>query len=66
MADVSLDAVSLERMVRAVEKVRAASDAFWRATQRHALRHWRFTPARVDGKPVESWTTITCHFRLTD
>jgi protein TonB len=58
--------VGADGRVKAVEKVRAASDAFWRATERHALRSWRFTPARVDGKPVESWTTITCHFRLTD
>ena len=58
--------VGTDGRVKAVEKVRAASDAFWRATERHALRSWRFTPARVDGKPVESWTTITCHFRLTD
>jgi periplasmic protein TonB len=58
--------VGTDGRVKAVEKVRAASDAFWRVTERHALRSWRFAPARVDGKPVESWTTITCHFRLTD
>ncbi|WP_324748957.1 TonB family protein [Sphingomonas sp. LY54] len=58
--------VGTDGRVKAVEKVRAASDAFWRATERHALRAWRFTPARVDGKPVEGWTTITCYFRLTD
>ncbi len=58
--------IGTDGRVKAVEKVRAASDAFWRATERHALRAWRFAPARVDGKPVESWTTITCHFRLVD
>jgi protein TonB len=50
--------------VKAAEKVRAASEAFWRATERHALRAWRFTPATVDGKPVESSKVMTVHFEL--
>jgi protein TonB len=57
--------IGADGRVKAVEKVRAASDAFWRATERQALRHWRFTPAMVDGKPVESRTTVTVHFELT-
>ncbi|MEA1014294.1 TonB family protein [Sphingosinicella sp. LY1275] len=57
--------IGADGRVKAVEKVRAASDAFWRATERQALRHWRFTPALVDGKPVESRTTVTVHFELT-
>ena len=52
--------------VKQVEKVKAASDAFFRATEQQALRHWRFKPATLDGKPVESRTTMTVHFRLTD
>ena len=50
--------------VKAAEKVAAASEAFWRATERHALRAWRFTPATVDGKPVESRKVMTVKFEL--
>ncbi len=50
--------------VRSVEKISASSEAFWRATERHALRAWRFTPATVDGKPVESSKVITLKFEL--
>jgi protein TonB len=52
--------------VKSVQRVAAASDAFWRATERHALRAWRFSPATVDGKPVESSTVITVKFELRD
>ena len=51
------------KVVRA-EKVRATSDAFFEATQRHALRNWRFRPATLDGRPVESSTVMTVHFKL--
>jgi protein TonB len=50
--------------VKRAQKVRAASEAFWRATERHALRSWKFTPAMVDGKPVESSKVMTVHFEL--
>ena len=46
------------------EEERAASDAFWRETHRHALRNWRFKPATLDGKPVESVKTMTVRFVL--
>ncbi|HEX8402970.1 MAG TPA: TonB family protein [Allosphingosinicella sp.] len=52
--------------VRSVERVRAASEGFWRATERHALRAWRFSPATVDGRPVESSTVMTVKFRIED
>lgn len=52
--------------VKQVDKVKATSDAFFRATEQQALRHWRFKPATLDGKPVESRTTMTVRFRLTD
>ena len=52
--------------VAAAERVSATSDAFYRATERHALRAWRFKPATVDGKPVESRKTINLTFRLPD
>jgi len=56
--------IGVDGRVKSAERVSAASEAFWRATERHALRHWRFKPATVDGRPVESRKTITVHFRL--
>lgn len=53
------------RVIRA-EKVSATSSAFYEATERHALRAWRFKPATVDGSPVESTKVITVRFRLDD
>lgn len=50
--------------VLAVTRISATSDAFWRATERHALSRWRFRPATEDGRPVESSKTLTVHFRL--
>jgi protein TonB len=50
--------------VKAAEKVRATSDAFYAVTERHALRNWRFKPATVDGKPVEARKVVTVTFRL--
>jgi periplasmic protein TonB len=50
--------------VVAVEKVSATSDDFWRATERQALRAWRFKPATLDGKPVTSTQTLTVRFEL--
>ncbi len=52
--------------VSAVERLSATSEAFWSATQRHALSRWRFRPATVDGRPVESSKTMTVHFRIED
>lgn len=56
--------IGTDGRVKAVERVRAASEDFYRATERQALRHWRFKPATVDGKPVETRQTVTVHFEL--
>ena len=56
--------IGTDGRVKAVEKVSAANEAFLRATEQQALRHWRFKPAMVDGKPVESRKRMTVHFRL--
>ena len=56
--------IGTDGRVKLVEKVRGASEAFFRATEQQALRHWRFKPATVDGRPVESRKIITVHFRL--
>ena len=52
--------------VVSVERLSATNDAFWNATQRHALARWRFRPATIDGRPVESTRTMTVHFRIED
>ncbi|HEY5722218.1 MAG TPA: TonB family protein [Allosphingosinicella sp.] len=57
-------AIGTDGKVARAEKVRASSDAFFQATQRHALRNWRFKPATLDGRPVESSTVMTVHFKL--
>jgi len=51
--------------VIAVRRVSATSNAFWEATERHARRSWRFRPATVDGRPIESTRTLTVNFQLT-
>lgn len=56
--------IGADGRVKSVEKVRGASDAFFRATEQQALRHWRFKPATVDGRAVESRKVMTVHFRL--
>jgi protein TonB len=56
--------IGADGRVKSVQRVKAASEAFYRATERQALRHWRFKPAMVDGKPVESSQTVTVHFQM--
>lgn len=56
--------IGTDGRVKAVEKVRASSDAFYRAAEQHARRHWRFKPATLDGTPIESRRTMTVLFRL--
>lgn len=52
--------------VMAVQLVSATHDDFFKATERQALRRWRFRPATRDGQPVESWREMTVHFRIED
>ncbi len=56
--------IGADGRVRSVEKVSATSDAFWLATERQALRAWRFRPATLDGRAVESVQTLTVRFRI--
>jgi protein TonB len=58
--------IGADGRVKQVEKVKATSDAFFRATEQQALRHWRYKPATLDGKPIESRTTVTVRFRLDE
>jgi len=52
--------------VTGIERLSATSDAFWRVTEQHARRHWRFRPATLDGRPVEDSKVMTLNFRLVD
>jgi protein TonB len=56
--------IGADGRVKSVSKVRGANEAFFRATERQALRHWRFKPATVDGRPVESVQTVTVQFQM--
>ena len=58
--------IGADGRVRAAERVSATSDAFWAAAERQALSRWRFRPATVDGRPVESSRVMTIHFRIED
>ena len=58
--------IGTDGRVRQVERLVAASDAFWRVTQERALAKWRFRPATRDGVPYETWKTMTVRFRLEE
>lgn len=49
-----------------VALISATSDAFWLVTRQQALRHWRFRPATVDGRPVQETRTMSLLFRIED
>jgi protein TonB len=50
--------------VKAIERLSATADSFWRVTERHALARWRFRPATLDGRAVESTKLMTVFFRI--
>ncbi len=58
--------ISPEGRVTDIVKVSATDESFWLATQKHALRKWRFRPATRDGVAVSSVKTLTVRFTLTD
>jgi protein TonB len=57
--------IGADGRVKAVEKVSATRDDFFRAAEAQALRHWRFKPAMVDGRPVESRKVVRLRFQLS-
>jgi protein TonB len=59
-------AIGADGRVKSVEKVKASRDDFFAATERQALRYWRFKPATVDGKPIESSKVLSVTFRLDE
>ena len=58
--------IGTDGRVLQVERTSATSDAFWRATQRQALTHWRFRPATRGGVPEEAWRTMAISFVLRE
>ncbi len=58
--------IGADGRVRAVQRISATSDAFWAAAERQARTRWRFRPATVDGRPVESTKVLTLRFRIED
>lgn len=58
--------IGTDGRVKQVEKVSAASDAFFAAAQRQALGKWRFKPATKDGVPIEQWKVMSLRFQIED
>lgn len=58
--------ISAEGRVTDIAKISATDESFWLATQRHALRKWRFRPATRDGVAIASTKVLTVRFTLTD
>ena len=56
--------VGTDGRVKKVERVSGTDEAFLLATERQALRRWRFRPATRDGVPIESWKTMTVRFEM--
>jgi protein TonB len=56
--------IGADGRVQQVEKVSATEPAFFDATERQALRYWRFKAATRDGVRVESWRTLTVRFKV--
>ncbi|SEN81696.1 protein TonB [Sphingomonas gellani] len=58
--------VGMDGRVKAVERVSATSDDFFRVTERQALSRWRFRPGTRDGIPFEAWRTMSVTFVLQE
>ena len=58
--------IGTDGRVRAVERLMATNDVFWRAAEQQALNRWRFRPATIDGRPIESTKVMTVQFRIAD
>ena len=58
--------VGTDGRIKQVEKISAASDAFFEATRRRALEKWRLTPGTKDGVPIEAWRTMSVSFVMND
>lgn len=57
--------VGTDGRVRQVQILRASDADFAKATEKQALRAWRFKPATRDGVSVEDWQTLTVRFDIS-
>ena len=58
--------IGIDGRVKQVQRVSAASDSFFEATERRALQKWRFKPGTRDGVPIETWDEVGVSFVLND
>jgi periplasmic protein TonB len=56
--------VGTDGRVRQVQVLSATDPDFARATEKQALKAWRFKPATRDGVAVEDWQTLTVRFDI--
>lgn len=56
--------IGTDGRVKQVAIVSADDPLFADASERQALRRWRFKPATRDGVPVESWRQMTVRFEI--
>lgn len=56
--------VGTDGRVRQVQILSATDDDFAKATEKQALKAWRFKPATRDGIAVEDWQTLTVRFDI--
>ncbi len=58
--------IGTDGRVKQVERISAASDAFFAAAEKQALTKWRFKPATSDGVAIEQWKVMSLRFELQD
>lgn len=56
--------IGTDGRVKQVAIISADDPLFADATERQALRKWRFRPATRDGTPVETWKQMTVRFEI--
>lgn len=56
--------IGTDGRVRQVQILRTTDPDFAKATEKQAIRAWRFKPATRDGVPVEDWQTLTVRFDI--
>ena len=58
--------IGTDGRVKQVQRISAASDAFFAAAEKQALTKWRFKPATSDGVAIEQWKTMSLRFELQE
>ncbi len=57
--------IGTDGRVRQVQILSATTPDFARATERQALKAWRFKPATRGGEAIEDWQTLTVRFDIS-